>query len=322
MQPPEFWSRGGTRSRLFARALAPLGAIYAATIAYKTAHARPYRSRAKVICVGNLTVGGSGKTPIVAAVAQELVLRQRRPFVLTRGYGGTEHGPWVLDLNSDDASKVGDEALMLAMHTPVIVSRDRAAGAKLAERHGADIIVMDDGHQNFSLGKDLSLVIVDGEELFGNGFVIPAGPLREPVAQGLARADAVIVMGGAHCSVPNFSGPILHARLRPAEFEDNFAHPFVAFAGIGRPQKYFRLLRELGAQTAATRAFPDHHRYTPAEIAELRQLAQQKKATLITTEKDYVRLASADRAEIRFLPIRAEFEDHAALTHLLDRLLA
>jgi len=316
MRPPEFWGGTRLRDRLVARALSPFGAIYGTTVAYKAMHARPYRSRAKVICVGNLTVGGSGKTPVVATIADELTRHKRRPFILTRGYRGSERGPRLVNIECDEASDVGDEALLLAAHAPVIVSRDRAAGAKLAEEHGADIIVMDDGHQNFSLTKDLSIVVVDGEARFGNGFVVPAGPLRERVAQGLARADTVVLMGA--CIPLPFNGPVLRARLAPAHLNNTLGQPLVAFAGIGRPEKFFRLLRELGAQLAATRAFPDHHRYSQAELADLRQLARGKQAALIATEKDYARLAPGERSDICVLPVHARFEDEEALARLIE----
>src|SRR4051812_45303600 len=190
MRTPEFWRRRGLAALL----LAPLGLLYGASVAWKARHAKPYRARAKVICIGNLTAGGSGKTPVALAVAARLQARHRDIFFLTRGYGGAERGPVRVDPEGD-AARFGDEALLLARTAPTIMAGDRAAGAILAVAEGAGIIVMDDGHQNFSLAKNLSLVVVDGEYGFGNGLMIPAGPLRESVPQGLARADAVIVMG-------------------------------------------------------------------------------------------------------------------------------
>src|SRR5258706_7763352 len=190
MRAPDFWKR---RSAL-AQLLAPLGALYGASVAFKARTAKPFDPAIPVLCVGNLTAGGSGKTPIAIAIADMLRAKGHKPFFLTRGYGGSEHGP-ALASRGHSAAVMGDEALLLARAAPTIVARDRAAGARLAIEKGATALVMDDGHQNFALRKSLSLVVVDAETGFGNGFQIPAGPLREPVPQGLARADAAILVG-------------------------------------------------------------------------------------------------------------------------------
>jgi tetraacyldisaccharide 4'-kinase len=213
---------------------------------------------------------------------------------------------------------MGDEALLLAAAAPVIVSRDRAAGAKLADAEQAQVIVMDDGHQNFSVAKDLSLVVVDAKAGFGNGRVLPAGPLRESVAQGLARADAVVLVGDGAPDLGGFAGPKLRARLVPVDVHALAGKPVVAFAGIGRPGKFFETLRGLGAELADARAFADHHVYSAAEIARLKRKAGG--ALLLTTEKDYVRLTPAEREGISFLPVRAGFDDMAAISALLDRI--
>jgi tetraacyldisaccharide 4'-kinase len=310
MRTPDFWRGHDHTARLARAALSPLAWAYGASVAWKAAHAKPYRSRAKVICVGNLTAGGTGKTPIAIAIADLLRARGCHPFILTRGYGGRERGPLLVDAARHTAATVGDEALMMANANPVIVSRNRAAGARLAEKQGADVIVMDDGHQNFSLAKDLSLVVVDAATGFGNGRVLPAGPLREPAAQGLARADAVIVVGDAR--------PVLSARIVPEDTLGLAGQPVVAFAGIGRPEKFFESLRALGANLAKTRSFPDHHPYSAAEIASLKASALAAAALLVTTEKDYARLTPAERDGISTLPVRAAFDDEAAITTLLD----
>src|SRR5689334_9487873 len=208
MRAPEFWRQRGALARL----LAPLGTLYGLSVAIKARLATPFDPGLPVICVGNLTAGGSGKTPIAIALAEMLRARGHRPYFLTRGYGGTERGP-ALASRGHSAQVMGDEALLLARAAPTIVARDRAAGARLAKEKGASVLVMDDGHQNFSLRKSLSLVVVDAETGFGNGFQIPAGPLREPVAQGLARADAVILMGDGVPDLGTFSGPVLRAHL-------------------------------------------------------------------------------------------------------------
>ncbi len=269
-----------------------------------------------VICFGNLTAGGSGKTPIAIAIAEALKARGRNPFFLTRGYGGREHGP-ALVIAENDAAQVGDEGLLLARTAPTIVARDRAEGAALAHVKGAGVIVMDDGHQNFSLRKNLSLVVVDGQSGFGNGLMIPAGPLREPVTQGLSRADAVVIAGDGAPDLQGFGGPVLQVRLQ-ADGEAFRGRTVFAFAGIWRPEKFVASLKDAGAIIAGTQFFPDHHPYRAGEIAALRLAA--KDAALVTTEKDFVRLASAQRTAIATLPVRAVFREPAALAALLDRI--
>ncbi len=313
MHTPDFWRRRGAAARL----LAPLGALYGASVAWKARTARPFDPGVPVICVGNLTAGGSGKTPVAIAVAKTLMARGHRPFFLTRGYGGSEKGP-ALAARVHDAARMGDEALLLTRTAPTVVSRDRAAGAKLAVEKGAGVIVMDDGHQNFKLKKTLSLVVVDGETGFGNGLMIPAGPLREPVAQGLARADAVIVMGGGDPALQGYGGPVLRAHL-VADGAAFAGTRVFAFAGIGRPEKFAASLEEAGAELVGRCFFADHHPYQPGEIEQLRRIAGD--AMLVTTEKDFVRLSVQDREGIRVLKVAARFSDEAALNALLDRAL-
>jgi tetraacyldisaccharide 4'-kinase len=211
---------------------------------------------------------------------------------------------------------MGDEALLLARTAPTIVARDRAAGARLAKEKGATVLVMDDGHQNFALRKSLSLVVVDAETGFGNGFQIPAGPLREPVAQGLSRADAVVLVGNGNPDLGTFPGPDLRAHLKVDG--DAFAgKPVFAFAGIGRPEKFVASLEESGADVVGSCFFDDHHPYTEDEIVQLKMIAGE--AQLVTTEKDFVRLTVAQREGIRLLKAAAVFDDQAALDGLLDR---
>jgi tetraacyldisaccharide 4'-kinase len=313
MRAPDFWYRGGLASSL----LAPLGAMYGLSVAWKAHSANPYRAKARVICVGNLTAGGSGKTPAALAIGSLLQARGRKVFFLTRGYGGAETGPIVVSA-SDTVARVGDEALLLSRLAPTIVAQDRARGAALAEREGAEVIVMDDGHQNFALAKDLSLVVVDGETGFGNRRMIPAGPLRESVRQGLKRADAVIVMGRGNPDLEGYRGPVLNARLVP---DGDFLRGkrIFAFAGIGRPEKFAATLKATGALVMGTQFFADHHPYLPGEIAALK--ARADGAQLVTTEKDFVRLGEKDRVGVAVLKVRAQFGDPAALDGLLDRIL-
>jgi tetraacyldisaccharide 4'-kinase len=298
--------------------LTPVGWIYGATVAWKARHAHPYRSSAKVVCVGNLSAGGTGKTPITAVIAQAFEKRRHRTVILSRGYGGKMQGPAFVDLAHDTFEETGDEALLLAGTASVIVARDRAAGAKFAERDGAQIIVMDDGFQNFTLEKDFSIVVVDAQTGFGNGRIIPAGSLRENIAQGLARADAVILVGDGTPALPGFSGPVLRARLVPKDVTGVSGARVLAFAGIGRPEKFFETLRSLGAQIVEAREYDDHYAYTASEFARLRAKAKAAGAQLITTEKDFVRLTPAERQDVHFVPVQAAFDDPAALDALLD----
>lgn len=318
MLTPEFWSGRDRTARLARAVLTPVGWIYGATVAWKRDHAHPYRPRAKVICIGNLTVGGTGKTPIAIAIGRILLQRGLKTVFLSRGYGGKERGPTVVNLAHDDAAQVGDEPLLLTGAAPTIVSRDRKAGAMMADHADADVILMDDGHQNFALRKDLSLVVVDAEAGFGNGRVLPAGPLRESVTQGLARADAVILSGNGNPDLQGFAGPVLRAHLAPSVNEDIRGKRVLAFAGTGRPEKFFATLADLDAQLVETIAFPDHHDYTASELARLKAKARGGDIVLMTTEKDYVRLHPADRTGISILPVAAVFEDSAALERLLD----
>jgi tetraacyldisaccharide 4'-kinase len=315
MRAPEFWASDGWLTR----ALAPLGLLYGASVEWKRRHATPYRSSAPVICVGNLSVGGTGKTPVAIAIARALIARGRRPVFLSRGYGGRLHGP-IRVTSDNSAADVGDEPLLLRGTAPVVVARDRAQGAHLAETLG-DTIVMDDGHQNFALEKDLSLVVVDGETGFGNCRVVPAGPLREPVAQGLARAHGVIVTGDGAVAFDGFAGPVLRAHL-VQQGESIAGKRVVAFAGIGRPDKFFQALATQRAVVAATVPFADHHTYTQSEIARLKSKARALGAALVTTEKDFVRLTPAERHEILPLPVCAAFDRPDELGALLDRLAA
>jgi tetraacyldisaccharide 4'-kinase len=292
----------------------------------------PARAPVPVICVGNLTAGGAGKTPTALALLHLLARRaggRAGVHALTRGYGGSLVGPARVDPAHHTAAEVGDEALLLARAAPTWIARDRAAGALAAAAAGARVVVMDDGFQNPALAKDLSLIVVDGETGFGNGRVIPAGPLREPIEGGLARADAVIVIGEDRAQVaacvrkrhPEL--PIVAARIAPAADGADAVRDrrVLAFAGIGRPAKFFATLRACGAHVVAEHAYGDHHRFTPGEIATLEIEARRLEARLVTTEKDHVRLDAAQQARIAALPVTLTFDDEAAVARLLDAVL-
>jgi tetraacyldisaccharide 4'-kinase len=313
MRAPDFWQKGGALAAL----LSPLGALYGASVAFKARSAKPFDPGLPVICVGNLTAGGSGKTPIAIAIAEMLRSRGQRPYFLSRGYGGSERGP-ALASRGHNAAVMGDEALLLARTAPTIVARDRAAGARLARDKGASVLVMDDGHQNFALRKSLSLVVVDAGTGFGNGHQIPAGPLREPVAQGLARADAVIVIGDGSPDLQGYSAPVLRAHLK-AEGAAFAGQDVFAFAGIGRPEKFVASLEDYGAHITGSCFFDDHHPYAEDEITQLKMIAGG--AMLVTTEKDFVRLTTQQREGIRVLKVAARFDDRPAMEGLLDTTL-
>jgi tetraacyldisaccharide 4'-kinase len=242
-------------------------------------------------------------------------------MVLTRGYGGRVSEPSLVDRAVHRIGDVGDEALLLATELPVIVARNRRKGAQLADAHAADVVVMDDGHQNFHLVKDLSLVLVDAATGFGNGGIVPAGPLREFVRHGLARADAVILLGDGTPPLEGYGGPVLRAQIVPVDAASYARRRLVAFAGIGQPHRFFATLRKLDAELIDTIAFGDHHVFSAAEIARLKARAAGADALLVTTEKDYVRLTAAEREGISVLPVQAQFDRPELLQELLDRAL-
>jgi tetraacyldisaccharide 4'-kinase len=309
--------------------LTPVSWIWAAVTARRIAQATPLDPGVPVICVGNFTVGGVGKTPVVRALAERLAARGKAVHLLSRGYGGRLAGPVRVDPAVHSSADVGDEPLMLVRDYPVWVSRDRAAGAQAAVRAGAQAIVMDDGHQNPSVRKALSLVVVDGETRdqdwpFGDGRVFPAGPMREPLAAGLARADAVLVLLPADLAHPDpelvgmLQGPpLLTGHLNPANPPP--AGPQVGFAGIGKPWKVARALEAAGCELADFAPFPDHAAYDAATLKFLAERAAQFGAGLVTTEKDWVRLPPEWRARVTAWPVRAVFDDPAALDALLAK---
>ena len=329
---PQWWYERDARPLRVTRALlTPLSWAWAAATARRIAAGSPVDPGAPVICVGNLTLGGTGKTPIVREIAARLAARGLAAHVLSRGYGGRLAGPVRVDPARHLSADVGDEPLMLARDLPVWVARDRAAGARAAARAGAEVIVMDDGHQNPAVRKALSLVVVDGETRgrewpFGDGRVFPAGPLREPLAAGLARADAAVVLLPADLAAPDpellaqlAPTPVLSAHLAPAAPPPS--GPQVGFAGVGKPWKVERALKAAGCELADFAPFPDHFAYDEATLGRLADRAGQFAAGLVTTEKDWVRLPPAWRARVAAWPVRARFTDEAALDALLSRAL-
>jgi tetraacyldisaccharide 4'-kinase len=321
LRAPEFWWR---KAGAAAALLYPAGAIYGAVAALKIGRTG-YRAKIPVICIGNPTLGGAGKTPAAIAVGSRLKREGKNVYFLTRGYGGSEAGPLLVDLSKHDARAVGDEAPLLAAVAPTVIAHDRAAGARFAEENGAEIIVMDDGFQNPSLQKDFSVLVVDGAKGLGNGLVFPAGPLRAPLDTQLDRAQAAIVVGDGEAGEKAVriararALPVFQAKLvpDPASAAAIKERRVFAFAGIGAPEKFFHSLEAAGAIVAARKSFGDHHRYTEAEAAELLAKAKDGGLDLVTTEKDLARMGgdeqlSALRNEVKTLSVRLAFNDENA----------
>jgi len=332
LEAPLWWYR---RKGALASALAPLGRLYGRLAEARAARIVPYRSRLPVICIGNFTAGGGGKTPTAIAVAAMLAELGASPAFLTRGYGGASKGP-VMVARGQSAADVGDEPLLLAEAAPTVVAADRAAGAKAIEATEADIIVMDDGFQNPGLAKDLSLVVVDAAVGLGNGLVMPAGPLRAPLQPQIGRAGALIVIGDGEKAAPLIDAfeaqgkPVIKTRMVPRQDRRWLSVlPVIGFAGIARPSKFFATLRNCGARLIDTRSFPDHHRYSERDARRLLEAAKAQNAMLVTTEKDFVRLPEGEdtalgelRHRCRPFPIAVEFDDAAAVKQLLASVLA
>ena len=328
MNPPGFWDNPPARPGWKAYALAPLAAVWQHVTARRVAQ-EGERAGAPVLCIGNLTAGGTGKTPMVAALMTRLADQGIAAHVVSRGYGGRIEGPHLVDPTEDTAADVGDEPLMLAARGLVWVAKDRVAGARAATDAGAKLILLDDGFQNPGLVKDASILMVDAGAGFGNGRVIPAGPLREPVAVGLKRADLVVLIGSAdevskvQSDWPALDAcPNIPARLEPVPTGLPMANePVIAFAGIGRPEKFFNTLRGMGADLIATHAFPDHHAYAPQIIRRLIGEARGRDAMLVTTEKDAVRLPASLRSEVMTIQVNLEIGDWSPIDAMIRRVL-
>ncbi len=315
LKAPSFWFDGNSA---LAKALMPFSCLYQTGAKIHRQYAgTPYKSTLPVICVGNIVSGGAGKTPAVQALVKLLKDKNMsvNPVILLRGYGGKLAGPSLVAPQAHSVKDVGDEALLHAKHSQTIISRKRNLGAQLAELGGNDIIVMDDGLQNNSLQKDISFLVVDTAQGLGNGKLIPAGPLRESLTQALEKTDAVIALGAAPFPFET-DKPVFKAQIEPVQ-NPEFDRPVIAFAGIGRPEKFFDSLKDCGADVIATHYFADHHLYRDKEIAPLLDQAQKAGAALYTTEKDETRLPLPLRERVQTLPVWLVFEDEPALLDLL-----
>jgi tetraacyldisaccharide 4'-kinase len=338
LEEPAWWYR--TAPTAAVRLLRPVSKIYAWAVERRFQQAQPYRSALPVICVGNLTAGGTGKTPFALLLAKELKRLGERPAFLTRGYGGHRGGPRWVDRDLDRAADVGDEALLLSRVAPTLIARDRAAGASAIEAAAGapSVIVMDDGLQNPTLAKDLTVALVDASRGVGNGEVLPAGPLRAPLAFQLSLVDAIIVNGvpqakdrsaeGAGTWLKRqFPGPVLAATAGAAGDTAWVRKArLVAYAGIANPSRFFSLLERLGGRMIESVVFPDHHPFTERDAERIMEIGARHKALLVTTEKDWVRLLGHGgrrgqlRDASRVLPIRLALDDRdsgrlAALLH-------
>jgi tetraacyldisaccharide 4'-kinase len=321
MRPPAFWHSPPERPTLLAWVLSPLASLYASTTARRLR--RPgYRAKVPVICIGNLNAGGTGKTPTTIALLERLAQRGHTGIhVVSRGYGGQLSGPVQVDPARHSAADVGDEPLLLAAFAPTWVAKDRALGVMAAEAAGASAILLDDGFQNPSVVKDLSIITVDARIGFGNGRCIPAGPLREPIQTGLARANLLLSIGPAADQALFTSTwgrkvtlPHLQGHLAPLEMGmDWHGQRVLAFAGIGHPEKFFATLRAEGAEIAAAVPLDDHQPLSPALMQRLATQAASLNAQLVTTEKDAIRLPENYRALVLTLPVRLHLQDWSAL---------
>lgn len=328
IKTPAFWY--DPKPGLPARLLKPVAAVYgwARDHHYKRSGLSPLQSSAKVICIGNVTTGGAGKTPVAAAIYEILEDMDFLPALVSRGYGGTLAGPVMVDSDYHTAAEVGDEPLMLSQQgLKVWVSKNRRHAVTIVEEMSG-VMLLDDGYQNPSVNKDMHILVIDGETGFGNGCLLPAGPLRETPAAALNRADMVIIIGrdrtgvGQYISGLGLKCPVLGAALIPdpkliTRLKDRNCR---AFAGIGRPEKFFTMLRDHGVKVTKTQAFADHHPYRKADLDAL--LENRGDHKILTTAKDYVRLPSAIRNTIVPVPVTLKFESPALLKSLLSRKLS
>ncbi|MAH83192.1 MAG: tetraacyldisaccharide 4'-kinase [Rhodospirillaceae bacterium TMED8] len=332
MKAPEFWKSGS--SSMLPSVLAPLSLLYQlGANLYRSNTIPGLKTSAPVICIGNITAGGTGKTPVAIDLGKRIKKIGAKPHFLTRGYGGKTIGPLRVE-KCHKAAEMGDEPLLLSRLADTWCSRNRAEAAKMAVKRGAEVLIMDDGLQHTSLHKDFSFLVVDGGFGLGNGRLLPAGPLRETLQAALPRINAVICLGEDVTNILREIPahiPTLTAVIEAGTAADGLVPQvephkvtkvsYLAFTGIGRPEKFYETLIKAGANLADTVSFPDHHPYTTNEILNLKQKAKQLNARLITTEKDIVRLDSKERDDIVSLAMRLRWDDETALDDVLFKIV-
>lgn len=316
MKAPKFWEK----ENLTAKLLSPLSGVYAKKTATRLEEEKGYKAKIPVICIGNLVAGGAGKTPIAILIAKQLQEAGKNVHFLCSDYAGEVETPQKVE--SDDCAKYGDEAVLLSETAPTWVGSDRSATAKLAQKDGAELLIMDDGFQNPTLKKDFSIIVIDGTYGFGNGRVIPAGPLREPIDVGLQRADCVLVMGEEKAKLPAFSIPKFSAKLE-IEYEEFLQQEdVVAFCAIARPKKFYNSLEEKGLNIVEKFSFPDHHLYSDEDLKKILNSATERQAIAVTTEKDYVKIPKQLRVMLHLVKATAVLDDEKKFTKALNAKIA
>ena len=313
MKTPKYWQSNSLISKL----LTPLGKLYGVATSLRLKLHRPRKTSVPVICIGNITAGGTGKTPVSISVAKMLATAMYHPIFVTRGYGGKLQNVLVNN-KKHSAQDVGDEPLLLAEQAPVVVNADRYAGAELAVKEGADVVIMDDGFQNPTLHKDLSFLVFDGHYGIGNGKIIPAGPLRETFEVGIERADALIILGkDKHNLVERSRLPVFFGHTEPVQTTVSSAN-ILAFAGIGHPQKFYHTLKQQGFNVVETLDFPDHHFYSGAEIENILQKAKDLNAEVYTTSKDFVKIPTLYHKSINVLEVAVVWDKPEELLQFIE----
>lgn len=315
MKTPKYWQSNSLISKL----LYPVGLLYGSLTQARLKLVKPQKAAVPVICVGNITAGGTGKTPVSISIAKLLGIELYHPYFVTRGYGGRLQNV-IVNNKKHSAAEVGDEPLLLSQQAPVVVNADRYAGAELAIKNGADVVVMDDGFQNPTLYKDLSFLVFDGTYGIGNGKIIPAGPLRETFANGIKRADALIILGKDKHNLAAKSGlPVFFGHTEAVQ-TCNIENPnVVAFAGIGHPQKFYHTLSQQGFNVLKTIDFPDHHFYSRSELENIISEAKSLNAVVYTTSKDYVKIPHLLQKEIQVLEIAVVWDNPEELVQFIQK---
>lgn len=321
---PDFWKNINFISIL----LLPASLVFRLLTFLRNITTSKYYARIPIICVGNVTVGGAGKTPVVLAIAELLRTSGLNVAIASRGYKGEITNPTLVDKNKHTVNSVGDEPLMLARIAPTYIAAQRDLAIQMAENNGANVVIMDDGLQNQSVEKNISLLVIDGKFGIGNGLILPAGPLREGLAHRITKCDAIILVGKDEKNIlkhPALNGkstpPILRAHLVPSGNLPDKNKPYIAFAGIGNPEKFFSTLFENGYNAVEKLSFPDHYNYSDSDLNVIIHKAEAKSASIITTEKDEVRLPLFAKKKVQVLPVRIAWEDENLIRNILERIL-